>query len=73
VSFKGIGAGLIIAGTLLALIGVLFYFNFLSWFGKLPGDIQYKSEHVQFYFPITTMILVSLLISVILYLARRFF
>lgn len=43
----------------------------LSWFGNLPGDIRREGERTSFYFPITSMIIVSVVISIILNLIRR--
>lgn len=62
----GLGAALIILGLLAwALQGKL------SWFGRLPGDIRVEREGFRFYFPITTMILLSLLLNLILWAVRR--
>jgi len=44
-----------------------------SWFGRLPGDVRYESEHVRVYVPIVSMLLLSLALSWIFYLLRRFF
>ena len=43
----------------------------LSWFGNLPGDIRREGERTTVYFPITSMIIVSVVISIILSLVRR--
>lgn len=43
----------------------------LSWFGNLPGDIRHVGERSSFYFPITSMIIVSIVISIILNLLMR--
>jgi len=66
---------LIIAGILLVIAGLVFYFfgNKFSWLGRLPGDIRIEKENFRFYFPVTTMIIISVLISLILYLIRKFF
>ncbi len=66
---------LIITGAVLLFGGLLWYFfgNKLSWLGNLPGDIRIEGENFRFYFPITTMILLSLLFSLLLYLIRRLF
>ncbi len=66
---------LIIAGILLLIVGLVFYFfgNKFSWLGRLPGDIKIEKENFRFYFPVTTMIIISVLISLILYLIRKFF
>jgi len=66
-----VGKILIGVGLVLVLLGlVLVYFPAaLGWFGKLPGDIRIENENSRFYFPITSMILVSVVLSVLL----RFF
>jgi hypothetical protein len=46
--------------------------GWLSWFGRLPGDIKIERENVRIYFPIVTMIVVSALLSLLLYLIGRF-
>lgn len=53
--------------------GLLIYTGALSWFGRLPGDIRYESEHVRVYVPVVSMLLVSLVLSLLFYLLRRFF
>jgi len=63
----------IVGGVGLILIGVLIYSGGFSWFGRLPGDIRYEGEHVRFYAPIISMLLISLVLSLILYFLRRFF
>lgn len=62
------GKWIIILGVLMVLVGVVWYFfgDKLSFLGRLPGDIRIEKENFRFYFPITTMILVSVLINVIL-------
>jgi len=68
------GKWMMIAGGFLLLAGIIVFFfhDKLNWIGKLPGDIRVENENVKFYFPITTMIIFSLLASFILYLARKF-
>jgi len=68
---NGIGNGLIFAGILLVIAGVLAKYGLMGWFGHLPGDIRIKGEHGAFYFPITTMVLLSVLLSVIVNLLRK--
>jgi H+/Cl- antiporter ClcA len=63
-----IGVLLVIAGGLIWLFGDIF-----GWFGNLPGDIRISRENFQFYFPITSMILLSIFVSFVLWLVRRFF
>ena len=69
------GKWVIIIGVLVILAGLLIYFfhDKLHWVGRLPGDIRVEKENFRFYFPITTMILVSLFATLIIYLIRRFF
>jgi H+/Cl- antiporter ClcA len=70
-----IGKYLIIIGIIAILAGLILYFfgNKLSWLGHLPGDIRVERENFRFYFPITTMILLSLFISLVLWIIRKFF
>ena len=68
-------AGLLViaGGVCLVVIGLLIYSGGLNWFGRLPGDIRYEGEHTRFYFPIVSLILVSLAINLILFLIRKLF
>lgn len=70
---RQLGVLVVIAGMVLIGLGLLIYFGALRWFGKLPGDIRYQSDHVQFYAPIVSMLIISLVLSVLFYLLRRFF
>ena len=60
-------------GAAAVIVGLLVYAGWLSWFGRLPGDIRYESDNVRVYIPIVSMLIVSLLLSLIFYLVRRFF
>ncbi len=62
------GKILIIAGLTLVVAGIFIHFA-----GKLPGDIYIKRDNFSFYFPITTSILISVVLSVLFYLFSRFF
>jgi H+/Cl- antiporter ClcA len=66
------GKWIIIAGFIVIVIGVIVYFfnNKLHWIGNLPGDIKIEKENFRFYFPLTTMLLVSLLINVIIRIVK---
>ena len=68
-----VGKYIIVAGLLIVVIGAIVYFfgNKLHWIGRLPGDIRVERENFRFYFPLTTMILFSLLLTVIVNLIRR--
>ena len=67
------GKYIVLFGVLAIIIGVIVYFfgNRLHWIGHLPGDIRIEKENFRFYFPITTMILFSILLTVIVSLIRR--
>jgi len=74
--WSGLGKLLLVVGGMLVLAGVLVLAagkwsaesapGWLSWFGKLPGDILIKREHVTFYFPLATSVLISLVISLVI-------
>lgn len=66
-----LGPTLILAGVALVLIGLLFWSGALSWFGRLPGDIRIERESVRVYVPLVSMLIVSLVLSLVLYLVRR--
>ncbi len=69
---SGIGKLLIISGCLMAVLGVVLLFSDkLPWLGRLPGDISFKRENFSFYFPLTTCILISLLLSLLFALFRK--
>ena len=67
------GPLLITLGIGLILVGLLLWSGSLSWFGRLPGDIRIERETVRIYLPIVSMLIVSVVISLALYLVRRFF
>ncbi|AKJ95868.1 hypothetical protein TVD_11120 [Thioalkalivibrio versutus] len=65
------GKWLIIIGGLIVLIGLLWpWLGKIPW-GRLPGDIVIERENARFYFPLTTMIIVSVVITILLALFRR--
>lgn len=67
------GPLLIIVGLGIALIGLLVWSGGLSWFGRLPGDIRIEREPVHVYIPLVSMFLVSVVLSLIMYLINRLF
>lgn len=66
------GPMLIALGVGLILVGLLLWSGSMAWFGRLPGDIRIERETVRIYVPIVSMLLVSVVISLVLYLVRRF-
>jgi hypothetical protein len=70
---RSLGVLVIALGVGAVLVGLLIMSGGLSWFGRLPGDIRIERENVRVYVPIVSMLLVSVALSVILYLIRRLF
>ncbi|GAA6757715.1 DUF2905 domain-containing protein [Thermus oshimai] len=68
-----LGKALLVLGLFLALLGViLLYFpKLFAWFGHLPGDIRIEREGVRVYIPLTSSLLLSLFLSLLLYLLGR--
>jgi hypothetical protein len=67
-----LGKGLIVLGLVIAAAGVLLTFaGKIPWLGRLPGDIYIKRENFSFYFPLATCIIVSVIVSLILWLIRK--
>ncbi len=62
-----VGLGVIVVGAL-----IYFFHDKLHWIGRLPGDIRVERDNFRFYFPITTMIIFSVLLTIIIRLARKF-
>jgi len=69
------GKWIIITGLGIILIGIIIYFfhDKLHWIGRLPGDIRIERENFRFYFPVTTMIIASLVLSLLIYLIKKIF
>ena len=67
------GKYVIVAGILLILVGVVIYVggNRLNFLGRLPGDIRYEKENFKFYFPLTTMLLLSGILNLILWIIKK--
>jgi hypothetical protein len=67
-----LGRFLIFIGVILVAVGaVLLLAPKIPWLGRLPGDISFKRGNVSFYFPLGTCILISIILTLILYLWRR--
>jgi len=69
-----LGRLLLFVGAMLTVIGVLFYFGAKLPFrlGRLPGDISHRGPHGTFYFPLVSCLVVSVSISLILWLFNHF-
>lgn len=68
----GLGKTLIIIGIVIVIIGLLAaYGPRIPYLGKLPGDIHVKRDNFVFYFPLATSIIVSIILSLVLYFFTR--
>jgi hypothetical protein len=66
-----LGKFLIIIGAIVILLGILLWFGFGNWIGRLPGDIRIERGRSGFYFPIVTCIIISIVLSIVFSLFRR--
>ncbi|RHX92320.1 DUF2905 domain-containing protein [Leptospira stimsonii] len=73
---ESFGKPFLLLGAFFLILGIFFLYGnkipFLNELGKLPGDIRIEKENFKFYFPLTTSILISVLISVVLFLIQKF-
>jgi hypothetical protein len=69
------GKYIIVFGAIILIIGLIIYFlgDKFSWFGNLPGDFKYKKDNVFIYFPLTSMLILSIVLTIILNLLKKFF
>ena len=70
---RSLGLLVVVGGVVVIVVGLLIYSGALSWFGRLPGDIRYESGSVRVYVPIVSMLLVSVVLTLLFNLLRRFF
>jgi len=69
---QGMGKLLVILGILLVVIGLAFMFgDKIPYIGKLPGDIYVKKERFAFYFPITTSIIISIILTILFSIFKK--
>lgn len=69
---NALGKALIVIGGIIIVIGLLMMFGSkIPYLGKLPGDIIVKKKNFTFYFPITTLIILNLVLLLISWLMRR--
>jgi hypothetical protein len=59
-------------GIVVVLIGLGVWSGALSWFGRLPGDIRIERESTRIYIPIASMLVISVVLSLLMYLINRF-
>jgi Zn-dependent protease with chaperone function len=70
-----LGKILVLTGLGISLLGLVIWLfgNKLNWFGDLPGDVRYEGKNVRLFAPFMTMLLLSILFSLIMWVIRRFF
>lgn len=69
------GKYILIGGVIIVLVGLVIYFfhDYFKWVGRLPGDINIRRENFRLYFPLTTMIIISIVITLLINIFRRMF
>lgn len=69
------GKYILVAGIIIVAVGIIIYFfhDYLKWIGRLPGDIRIAKQNFRFYFPLTTMIIFSVIITVIIAILKKIF
>jgi xanthine/uracil permease len=65
------GPLIVVAGLVIVLIGLGIWSGALGWFGRLPGDIRIERDSVRVYVPLASMLVISLVLSLIMYLLNR--
>ena len=68
---RSAGVVVIAIGAIIVVGGLLILSGGLSWLGRLPGDIRIERESFKLYIPVVSMLLVSLLLSGVIWLIRR--
>lgn len=69
------GKYILIVGLIIVLAGIIIYFfhDYFKWIGRLPGDIRIEKGNFHFYFPLVTMIIFSIVITILIQIFKRFF
>jgi len=68
------GKYILIVGLIIVLAGIIIYFfhDYFKWVGRLPGDIRIEKGNFRFYFPLATMIVFSILVTILVQIFKRF-
>jgi uncharacterized protein YybS (DUF2232 family) len=67
-----LGKYLVLVGLLIAAVGVVLWSGFgRTWLGRLPADIHYSRGHFTFYFPVVTCLLISAILTLVLWLLKK--
>ena len=69
---NSLGKLLFIVGLVIAAVGLMLWSGIgRNWFGRLPGDIHYTKGNFGFYFPVVTCLLISAILTVLMWLFRK--
>jgi hypothetical protein len=71
----GFGKILVVVGLILLIAGIMIWIggDKFGWFGNLPGDIRVERKNFSFYFPLTSMVVLSVVLSLVIWLIRKLF
>jgi hypothetical protein len=69
------GKYILVVGLIIVFIGITIYFfhDYFRWIGRLPGDIRIEKNNFRFYFPLATMIIVSLVLTILINIFKKLF
>jgi hypothetical protein len=70
---RSLGPALVVVGVGLAILGAAIWSGALDWFGRLPGDVRIEHASTRVYVPIASMLIVSAVLSLVLWIVRRLF
>jgi hypothetical protein len=65
------GPIIVMAGVALVLVGLAVWSGALGWFGRLPGDIRIERDSMRIYIPLVSMLVISVVLSLLMYLLNR--
>ncbi len=69
------GKYILVVGLIIVFIGIIIYFfhDYFRWIGRLPGDIRIEKNNFRFYFPLATMIIISLVLTILINIFKKLF
>ena len=70
---RQLGGLLIVGGVVAIVAGLALRSGLFSWFGNLPGDIRHTGERTSVFIPITSMVLLSVVLTIVVNLVARYF
>ena len=63
---------IVVIGIVVVLFGLAVWSGALGWFGRLPGDIRIERESTRVYIPLASMLIISIVLSLLMYVVNRF-